>query len=64
MRQVLQAQEYWRLKGLAADVVILNEEPAGYLDEMQTQLTALLDAGPWRGWRQRPAGAYLLRGDA
>ena len=63
VRQVLQAQEYWRLKGLSADVVIINEQPAGYLDDTQTQLTALLDAGPWRDWRQRQAGAYLLRGD-
>jgi cyclic beta-1,2-glucan synthetase len=62
-RQVLQAQEYWRLKGLRADVIIVNEEAAGYLDDTQTQLTALLDSGPWRGWRQRPAGAYLLRAD-
>jgi cyclic beta-1,2-glucan synthetase len=64
VRQVLQAQEYWRLKGLRADVVILNEESGGYLDDTQAQLVALLDAGPWRAWRQRPAGAYLLRGDA
>jgi cyclic beta-1,2-glucan synthetase len=63
VRQVLQAQEYWRLKGLAADVVIVNDEPAGYFAEMQSELTALLDAGPWRNWRQRPAGAYLLRAD-
>ena len=34
VRQVLQAQEYWRLKGLSADVVILNEHPVSYLDEM------------------------------
>ena len=39
VRQVLQAQEYWRLKGLSADVVILNEHPVSYLDEMQAQLT-------------------------
>ena len=32
-RQVLQAQEYWRLKGLRANVVILNEHPAESLDE-------------------------------
>ena len=63
MREVLQAQEYWRLKGLRADVVILNDEPAGYLADLHTQLTALLDSGPWRDWRQRPGGAYLLRGD-
>src|SRR4029453_9989608 len=35
VRQVLQAQEYWRLKGLSADVVILKEHPMSYLDEMQ-----------------------------
>lgn len=63
VRQVLQAQEYWRLKGLSADVVILNEHPAGYFDEMHAQITALLDTGPWRAWKHRPGGAYLLRGD-
>jgi cyclic beta-1,2-glucan glucanotransferase len=63
VRQVLQAQEYWRLKGLSADVVILNEHPLSYLDEMHAALTALLDNGPWRTWKHRPGGAYLMRGD-
>jgi cyclic beta-1,2-glucan glucanotransferase len=63
VRQVLQAQEYWRLKGLSADVVILNEHPVGYRDEMQAQLTALLDDGRWSTWKHRPGGAYLLRAD-
>ncbi|HLF55423.1 MAG TPA: carbohydrate-binding protein, partial [Thermoanaerobaculia bacterium] len=63
VRQVLQAQEYWRLKGLAADVVILNEHPLGYLDEMQAALETLLDEGPWRSWKHRPGGPYLLRAD-
>jgi cyclic beta-1,2-glucan synthetase len=63
VREVLQAQEYWRLKGLRADVVILNEHPVSYFDEMHGQLTALLDNGPWRAWNHQPGGAYLLRGD-
>src|SRR5689334_14087606 len=63
VRQVLQAQEYWRLKGLSADVVIINEHPVSYLDEMQTQLTTVLDDGPWSTWKHRPGGAYLLRAD-
>ena len=63
VRQVLQAQEYWRLKGLSADVIILNEDPSSYLDEMHEQLTAILDNGPWRAWKHRSGGAYLLRGD-
>ncbi|MGH2628535.1 MAG: glucoamylase family protein, partial [Anaerolineales bacterium] len=62
-RQVLQAQEYWRLKGLSADVVILNEHPVSYFDEMHVQLTALLDTGPWGAWKHRPGGVYLLRSD-
>jgi len=63
VRQVLQAQEYWRLKGLTADVVILNEHPASYLDEVHAGLGALLDDGPWRTWKHRKGGAYLLRAD-
>jgi cyclic beta-1,2-glucan synthetase len=63
VRQVLQAQEYWRLKGLSADVVILNEHPVSYLDEMHAQLAALLDTGPWGAWKHRPGGVFLLRGD-
>jgi cyclic beta-1,2-glucan synthetase len=63
VRQVLQAQEYWRLKGLSADVVIVNEDPSSYLDEIHAQLTAVLDNGPWRTWKHRSGGAYLLRGD-
>jgi cyclic beta-1,2-glucan synthetase len=63
VRQVLQAQEYWRLKGLSAEAVILNEHPVGYLDEMHEALTALLESGPWGAWKGKPGGTFLLRGD-
>ena len=63
LRQVLQAQEYWRLKGLSADLVILNEHPVSYMDEVHAQLTAVLADGPWSTWQQRPGGVYLLRAD-
>jgi len=63
VRQVLQAQEYWRLKGLSADVVIVNEHPTGYFNEMQDALVKLLETGPWRAWKYQPGGVYLLRGD-
>ncbi len=63
VRQVLEAQEYWRLKGLKADLVIINEHPVSYLDEVQARLMSLLDDGPWRMWKHQPGGAFLLRGD-
>ncbi|NJR13555.1 MAG: hypothetical protein HC779_04070 [Phyllobacteriaceae bacterium] len=61
VRQVLQAQEYWRLKGLRADVVILNEHPVSYLDEMHVQLTELLDTGPWVALHCRDERHHLGR---
>ena len=63
MRQLLNAQEYWRVKGLRADVVILNEHPADYLDEMQELLTQLVQEPPWAGWLGKPGGMFLLRAD-
>jgi hypothetical protein len=48
---------------LRTDVVLLNENPGSYLDQMQENLEALLHAGPWSNWRDRPGGCFLLRGD-
>jgi cyclic beta-1,2-glucan synthetase len=63
VRESLEAQEYWRLKGIKADLVILNEHPVSYLDEVQSRITALLDEGPWRMWKHQAGGAFLLRAD-
>ncbi len=63
VRQILQAQEYWRIKGLTADVVIINDHPLNYLDEIHVQLAALLDTGPWAAWKHQPGGVFLLRRD-
>jgi cyclic beta-1,2-glucan synthetase len=64
VRQILRAQEYWRLQALRADVVIVNEHPTSYLDEMQEQLEGLVERGPWAAWKDKPGGVYLLRGDS
>ena len=62
-RQLLHAQEYWRIKGLRADLVILNEHPAEYLDEVQGMLTGLVQEPRWAGWNDRSGGMFLLRSD-
>jgi cellobiose phosphorylase len=63
VRQLLNAQEYWRVKGLRADLVVLNEHPADYLDEMQQLLTQMMQEPPWAGWLGKPGGMTLLRAD-
>ena len=45
VRQLVQAHAYWRLKGLAVDLVIWNEDHAGYRQLLQEQIMGLIAAG-------------------
>ena len=45
VRQLVQAHAYWRLKGLAVDLVIWNEDHAGYRQVLQDQIMGLIAAG-------------------
>jgi cyclic beta-1,2-glucan synthetase len=57
-RQLVQAHEYWRMKGLAADLVILNERAASYVQDLQGALETLV-----RMSQSRPhLGAHSVRG--
>lgn len=42
VRQVLRAQQYWRLKRLAVDLVILNERATSYAQDLQAAVEALV----------------------
>ena len=44
VRQLLQAHEYWRMKQLPVDLVILNEYPPSYAQGLQTTLEAMVRA--------------------
>jgi len=44
IRQLLRAHEYWRLKQLAVDLVIINEEAPSYEQELQGSLASLVRA--------------------
>ena len=58
VRQLLQAHEYWRMKQLAVDLVILNENPASYAQDLRTTLEAMVRATESR----RLAGVASTRG--
>ena len=45
VRQLVQAHAYWRLKGLAVDLVIWNEDRAGYRQLLQDRIMGLIAAG-------------------
>lgn len=44
-RQLIQAHAYWRLKGLAVDLVIFNEDHAGYRQVLHDQIMGFIAAG-------------------
>jgi len=58
VRQLLRAHEYWRMKQLAVDLVILNENPPSYAQDLQTALETMLRASQSR----RPSGKESGRG--
>ena len=58
VRQLVQAHAWWRLKGLAVDLVIWNEERDVYRQRLQEQILGLIVEQP-RSARGRPARRHL-----
>ncbi|MBI5904276.1 MAG: cyclic beta 1-2 glucan synthetase, partial [Deltaproteobacteria bacterium] len=58
-RQLVQAHAYWRLKGLTVDLVIWNEDHAGYRQQLQEQIQGLISAGLEANLTDRPGGIFL-----
>ena len=61
VRQLLRAQQYWRSKGLIADVVILNEEAASYLSAAQLAIDELVRLHSAGLSAAQVGGVYVLR---
>jgi cellobiose phosphorylase len=63
VRQIVQAHAYWRIKGLAVDLVIWNEDHAGYRQLLQEQILGLIAAGVEANIIDRPGGIFLRLAD-
>jgi cyclic beta-1,2-glucan synthetase len=63
VRQVVQAHAYWRLKGLVVDLVIWNEDRAGYRQLLNDQIMGLIAAGMEINTIDRPGGIFVRHSD-
>jgi cyclic beta-1,2-glucan synthetase len=63
-REILAAHNYWRLKGLNVDIVILNEHEASYFEDLQQQLLNLVRSSDDRNMIDKPGGVFLRKGAA
>ena len=59
-REVLAAQELWRIRGIAVDLVILNRHSNGDLQPAQKRLLDIIAASPARERIKKPGGVVLL----
>jgi cellobiose phosphorylase len=58
-RQLVRCHTYLRLKGVAVDLVIWNEDHVGYRQRLQDQIVALIATGTENSSIDRPGGIYV-----
>ncbi len=63
VKQLLQAHQYWRIKGIACDLIILNEHPPSYIQDLSDEVHAAIMASGESVIMDRPGGVFLRRTD-
>ncbi|MTW19340.1 glycosyl transferase [Rhodoplanes serenus] len=66
VRQLLRAHEYWRIKRLAVDLVIVNEHASSYLQDLQVAIETAVRSSQTRprlGDALAQGSVYTLRAD-
>ena len=63
VRQLFRAHEYWRMKQLAVDLVILNERPPSYAQDLQSGIEAAARMSQTRTGEGVGGKVFILRSD-
>ena len=61
--QLLRAHAYWRMMGLAVDLVIWNEDSSGYRQHLQDDIMGLISSCTEASTLDRPGGVFVLHTD-
>ncbi|WP_445082975.1 GH36-type glycosyl hydrolase domain-containing protein [Candidatus Nitrotoga sp. 1052] len=63
VRKVVAAHAYWRLKGLAVDLIIWNEDHSGYRQLLQEHIMGLVSSSVEAHMLDCPGGIFVHRGE-
>ena len=61
VQQLIQAHSYWRMKGLAVELVILNEDVSVYRQPLHEQIISLIASGIEAQMMDKPGGIFVRR---
>ena len=61
VRQLIQAHSYWRMKGLAVELVIINEDVSVYRQPLQDEILNLIASGIEAQMVDKPGGIFVRR---
>lgn len=62
VHQVIKAHEFWRVRGLNIDLVIMTEDQASYTQPVHNYIQDLISITHARDLRDRPGGVFLRQG--
>ncbi|HUS09626.1 MAG TPA: glucoamylase family protein [Pyrinomonadaceae bacterium] len=63
LRRLVRAHEYLHYKGLKIDLVILNDNPTTYLQNLHRELETIVRTSGLGGLQDKPGGVFLRRAD-
>lgn len=59
VKEALKAHEYWRMKGLVVDLVILIEDRSNYIQPLQDLVNEMLFISYSRDMKDKPGGVFI-----
>ena len=63
IKELLHCQEYLRLKGLKFDLVILNDYPTSYFQNLHDELLRQIHMSGFHSFLDKPAGIFIRKSD-
>ena len=63
VRQLMNAHAYWRMKGLAVDLVIWNDDESVYRQDISDRIVGVIMSGVESSMLDKPGGIFVRRAD-
>ncbi len=63
VQQLLKAHSFWRIRGIECELLIINDHPPGYIDEIQESIQSIIESSLEREVFQKKGGIFVLRSD-